>query len=228
MPNGDPPLIIGIDIGPFLAVHLSDRRGGMFDIIGRIRISPGQTIVQVLQIRQIDLNIVLERADRLCSYRNWRCCRRRSGSRRAPERVDDHSYLRDKMGRGDKADCPTSRIENASICAMMSSQLQPGLSDSGVAATDLPVLAVNALHIASGEEDVADAMFTGDDRFFPPMRADRTDRKLHPAVTDTPVFCQARSAWQLRGHCVQSPVDLKRRQEQLPCGFSHKGGRCRS
>jgi len=41
-----------------------------------------------------------------------------------------------------------------------------------VVVTDLAVLAESALQIAMGEEDVADATLTADDRFFSPVYAD--------------------------------------------------------
>ncbi len=47
---------------------------------------------------------------------------------------------------------------------------------------DLPVLAIDALHVTVAEEDVADAVFAGDNRLFTVMGADRGDGKICPGA----------------------------------------------
>jgi len=57
--------------------------------------------------------------------------------------------------------------------------------DLTFSATDLKVLAVDALHIAPGEENIADSVDAGYNRFFASMCTDRSDGEPGTALAES-------------------------------------------
>ncbi len=56
-------------------------------------------------------------------------------------------------------------------------------------AADLVILAVEALEVAAGEEDVTDPRRAGDRRFLPPVEAEHRRRKALSDPAAVVVFC---------------------------------------
>jgi hypothetical protein len=89
------------------------------------------------------------------------------------------------MGGGDESDRVGAAIEYTFDLSHDLRKRNLLLFDLTFSPTDLKVLAVNALHIAPGEEYIADAVGPGNDRFFASMRADRSDREPGTALTES-------------------------------------------
>jgi hypothetical protein len=101
---------------------------------------------------------------------------------------DDRSHLWDNVRGRDEADDAYTVIEDPldTVDDLIERELLTEVLP--LIAADLVVLAVGALHVAVGEEDVADPVFSAQDRFLPGMLADRGDM-----VTDTSLAITERS-----------------------------------
>jgi hypothetical protein len=90
------------------------------------------------------------------------------------------------VGRGDEADGADPPVQEGLDPLTSGGEVDIPIGAGPVVPADLVVLAVEALQVAMGEEDVADPLLPAEDRFFSPMEADRPDGETRagPAEAD--------------------------------------------
>ena len=158
-----------------LAKHLRYSRRGRRRVIPDIGVLMGERVVHVFQVGQIDIDDTRQRLDRpppVVAVGIENVCGSPATSLKG---IHDRPHLQNRVRRRHKPDPGSAGVENR--LNLTDDLLKLHVIDGGrfSVGADVVVLAVDALEVAVGEEYIAYPVRSREDRFLPPVGADRSD-----------------------------------------------------
>ena len=177
-------VIVGGEGGAFLIVHLAEGGKSHGGIVGGVAVAQCQLRVGIFKIGQIDVDIggeVAKGFDAVVATGVVDCGREEIAS---VQFLDDGRDAVSVVGGADKANYVLGGGKNLGDAVDDGLDAFVGRIGSEGGATNVTILAIDALKVAMGEENIADAALAADGRFFAVVNTDSGSLGLGRGVAE--------------------------------------------
>ena len=177
-------VIVGGEGGAFLIVHLAEGGKCHRGIVGGVAVAQSQLRVGIFKIGQVDVDIggeVAKGFDAVVATGVVDCGREKVA---AVQFLDDGRDAVGVVGGADKANYVLGGGKNLGDAVDDGLDAFVGRIGSEGGATDVTILAIDALQVAMREEYIADAALAADGRFFAVVNTDSGSLRLGRGVAE--------------------------------------------
>lgn len=178
-------IVVEPKVTSLLTEHLLESGSGDLRIARRSRVAASEGFIHILEVGQIDCDGALEFANRFDAIIAAIVEDVAQAWANVVEGADHDFHLGDEMRRRDEADQVDAAIEDGFDASEDIGKVGKFLLGRLAVAADFVVLAIDALHVAAIEEDVADTAWAGKYGFLAAVWEDRGDGKTDAALAET-------------------------------------------